>query len=160
MLDVGDPPVDVADDRGLVERGPDERVHLAGRVDVAHPVVAIRTDAQPGEDVDEDLGVVASVRGVAVRLLVRDVGERPAHRAVDGVGRQERLGVHRVHVVDAVEIGRLEAASAHRPHDDVEENGATKAADVDGPRGGLRVVDDLRAGDAGRKLIGPVHGLS
>ena len=55
-------------------------------------------------------GVVPRVRGVAVAGLVRDVGERAAHLALDGVGRQERLGVHRVQVVDAVEERRLEAA--------------------------------------------------
>ena len=64
MLDVRDAAVDLADERGLVERRPDERVHVAGRVDVAHPVVAVRVDAEAGERVDEDLGVVA---GVATR---------------------------------------------------------------------------------------------
>ena len=54
-------------------------------------------------------GVVAGVRGVAVAGLVGDVGERPAHLALDRVGRQERLGVHRVEVVDAVEERRLDA---------------------------------------------------
>ena len=106
-LDVRDPAVDVADDLGAVERGADERVHLPGRVDVAHPVVEVGVDAEAGEDVDERLGVVAGIGRVAVADLVRDVGERATHLALDGVGRQERLGVHRVHVVDAVPQRRL-----------------------------------------------------
>ena len=54
------------------------------------------------------LRVVAGVGRVAVAGLVRDVGQRPAHLALDGVGRQEGLGVHRVEVVDAVEERGLE----------------------------------------------------
>ena len=72
-------------------------------------------DAEAGEDVDEDLGVVAGVRRVAVGGLVRDVGQRPAHLVLDRVGRQEGLGVHRVHVVDAVEERRLEPARGGAP---------------------------------------------
>ena len=49
VLDVGDPAVDVADGLGSVECGPDEAVHVAGRVDVAHPVVALRAGCRgPG----------------------------------------------------------------------------------------------------------------
>ena len=174
MLDVGHPPVDVgheavvgpqeavdvADESCLVKRRPDEGIHLTGRIDLAHPVVAIRPDAEPREDIDEDLGVVAGVRGVAVRFLVGDLCERPAHRVGHGIGRQERLGVHRVHVVDPVEVRRLEVARAHRADDDVEENGAPEAADMDGSRRRLRVVDDLRPADTRRELVSPIHGLS
>jgi hypothetical protein len=39
---------------------------------------------------------------VAVGDLVGDVGEGRAHVAVDGVGVSSCLGVHGVHVVDAV----------------------------------------------------------
>ena len=76
---------------------------------LAHPVVAVREDAEPGERVDEALGVVARVRRVPVALLVRDVRERAAHLALDGVGGQERLGVHRVEVVDPVQERGLDA---------------------------------------------------
>ena len=69
-------------------------------------------DAEARERVDEDLGVVAGVRRVAVALLVGDVGQRAAHLVLDRVGRQERLGVHRVEVVDAVQELGLEAARA------------------------------------------------
>ena len=55
MLDVGDAPVDVADDRGAIQRGPDERVHVARRVDVGHPVVAVGAHAETVEHVDEDV---------------------------------------------------------------------------------------------------------
>ena len=47
----------------------------------------------------------------------RDVGQRPAHLAIDRVGRQERLGVHRVEVVDAVQQRRFDAVGAQRPDD-------------------------------------------
>ena len=57
-------------------------------------------------------GEMAGVRGVAVAGGVRDVGQRDAHLALDRVGRQQRLGVHRVEVVDPVEEGRGEAAGA------------------------------------------------
>jgi hypothetical protein len=158
VLDVGDPPIDLANDGGLVQGGPDERVHLASRIDVAHPVIAIRPDPKPVEGINENLGVVASVRGVAIRLLVRNVRERLAHRVGDSVRRQERLGVHRIHVVDAVEIRDLKPARPHRANDDVEENGTTQAADVDSPRRRLRVVDDLRPADALCEFVSPVLG--
>ena len=157
VLDVGHAAVDVAHDGGPVEGGPDERVHLPGRVDVAHPVVAVGVDAEPGEHVDERLGVVAGVRRVAVAGLVRDVGQRRAHVAVDRIGRQQRLGVHRVDVVDAVEERRLEAAGAQGAGDDVEDDRPAEAADVDGAGRGLGVVDDLRAFDARGEFVRPVH---
>ena len=46
VLDVRHAPVDLADERRPVEGQPDVRVHRPGRVDVAHPVVAVRVDAQ------------------------------------------------------------------------------------------------------------------
>ena len=162
VLDVGDAPVDLADERRLVQRLADERIHVAGRVDVAHPVIAIGVDAQAGEDLDEDLGVVAGVRRVAVALLVGDVGQRTTHLGVDRVRRQEGLGIHRVHVVDAVEQGRLDAVHSQRPGDRVEDDGPAQAADVDGPGRRLRVVDDLRARvpDPLSEFVGPVQGAS
>ena len=90
-------------------------------------------------------GVVARVRRVAVAGLVGHVGQRTAHLAVDRVGRQERLGVHRVEVVDAVEERRLDAVRAQRAGDRVEDDRPAQAADVDGPGRRLRVVDDLGA---------------
>ena len=160
MLDVGDAAIDVADDGRAVERRPDERVHLAGRVDVAHPVVAVGVDAEAGEDVDEDPRVVPGVGRVAVGDLVGDVRERAAHLGRDRIGRQERLRIHRVEVVDAVEERRLDPVRAERADDGVEDDRPTKAADVDGPGRGLRVVDDLRApvADLRREFVRPVHG--
>jgi len=64
---------------------------------------------------NEDLGVVARVRGMAVADLVGHPGERTAHLALHGVGRQERLGIHRVHVVDAVQQRRRHAAVTQGP---------------------------------------------
>jgi len=123
MLDVGDPAVDLADGLGSVQGGPDERVHLPGRVDVAHPVVAVGSDPQAGERVDERLRVMASVRGVAIAGLVGDVREGPSHLVVDRVRRQQRLGIHGVHVVDPVEQRRLDAVGAQGTRDDVEDHG-------------------------------------
>ena len=112
---------------------------------------------RPANVVDEGLGVVAGVRRVAVAGLVGDVGQRAPHLVVDRVGRQERLGVHRVHVVDAVEERRRQAAIAQGAGDDVEDHGAAQAADVDGAGRRLRVVDDLRSLDRCRQLVRPVH---
>ena len=157
-MDVRDPRVDVAHDLGPVERRPDERVHLARRVDVAHPEVAIGSDPELLEGVDEESGEVPGVARVAVAGRVRDVGERATHLAIDRVGRQQRLGVHRIHVVDAVEVRRLDAVRPQGARDRVDDHGAAQAADVDRPRGRLRIVDDLRPADARGKFVGPVHG--
>ena len=116
-------------------------------------------DAEPGEEVDEHLGVMAGVRRMTVRNLVRDVGQGPAHLVVDCVGRQERLGIHRVHVVDAVQERRVDVGPTQRPDDDIEDDGTAERADMDGPGRGLAVIDDLRSADARCKLVGPVHGM-
>ena len=162
VLDVRDAAVDLAHEGRLVQRGPDERVQVAGRVDVAHPVVAVGVDAEPRERVDERLGVVPGVGGVAVADLVRDVGQRTAHLGLDRVRCQERLGVHRVEVIDAVEQRRLDAVRAQRPGDRVEDDRPAQAADVDRPRRRLGVVDDLRTGvaDPLREFVRPIHGVS
>ena len=49
-------------------------------------------------------------------------------------------------------------AGAQRAGDDVEDDRPAQAADVDGPRRRLGVVDDLRAADPGREFVRPVHG--
>ncbi len=157
MLDVGHAPVDLTDQRSAIEREPDVWVHRARRVDVAHPVIAVGLDPETGEHVDEDPREMAGVAGVAITGRVGDVGERPAHLAIDGVGRQQRLGVHRVHVIDAIQQRRLQAVGAQSPGDDVEDDRPAQAADVDRPGRRLRVVDDLRAADPGRELVRPVH---
>ncbi len=115
-------------------------------------------DAQPGEQVDEDLGVMAGVRGVAVADLVGDVGQRLAHLGRDRVRGQERLGVHRVEVVDAVQQGRRDIVGAQRARDRVEDDRPAQRSDVDRPRRGLRVIDDLgaRVADPQREFVRPV----
>jgi hypothetical protein len=116
--------------------------------------------AEVREQVDEDLGVVAGVGVVPVGLLVRDVREGPPHLAIDRIGREERLGIHRVEVVDAVqERGRV-AGGAQRADDHVEDDRAAEAPHVDGPGRGLGVVDDLRSGDLCRELVSPFHGCA
>jgi hypothetical protein len=116
-------------------------------------------DAETGERVDEGLGVVARVRRMAVLDLVGDVRERPPHFVIDRVRRQERLGIHRVEVIDPVEQRRLDAVRAQRTRDRIEDDRAAQAADVDGPGRGFRVVDDLRARvtDPLCQLVRPVH---
>ena len=49
------------------------------------------------------------------------------------------------------------AVGAQRAGDDVEDDRAAQAADVDRPRRRLGVVDDLRAADPGREFVRPVH---
>ena len=117
-------------------------------------------DAETRERVDEGLRVVPRIGSVAVAGLVGDVRERTAHLALDRVGRQERLGVHRVEVVDPVEQRRLDAVGPEGARDGVEDDRAAQAADMDGARRRLRVVDDLRARvtDPLSELVGPVHG--
>ncbi len=61
VLHVGDALVDLAHEARTIESRPDERIHVARRVVLAHPVVAVREDAETRERVDEGLGVVASV---------------------------------------------------------------------------------------------------
>ncbi len=160
MLDVGHAPVHVTHDLRPIKRLPDERVHLPGRVDLAHPVVAVGPDAQAVERVDEHLRVMAGVRRVAITGEVGDVRERHAHVALDGVGRQQRLGIHRVEIVDAIEQGRLEPAGPQGSRDDIEDDGPTEAADMDSAGRGLGVVDDLRPLDRCGELVSPVHARS
>src|SRR5450756_203972 len=81
---------------------------------------------------------------------------RPISRSTAS-GGQERLGIHRVHVVDAVEERRRHAAVAQCPGDDVEDDRATETPDVNRPGGSLRVVDELRPVNGGGQLVGPVH---
>src|SRR4029077_4668197 len=61
VLDIGDASIDLADGCRPVEGDPDEPVHRAGGIDVAHPVIPIRMDPESREEVDEDLGVVPGV---------------------------------------------------------------------------------------------------
>ena len=107
----------------------------------------------------KSLGVVAGVRRVAVAGLVGDVGERPAHLALDRVGGQERLGVHRVEVVDAVQERRLEprARSARRMTSRM--TGPRRLPTWTVPDGvllSLTTCGPLTGGE----LVGPVHGLA
>jgi hypothetical protein len=97
-----------------------------GRVDVAHPVVALGLDAEPA---NVSMKMPAKWRAYerGSRRPGPGRGQRPAHLALDGVGRQERLGVHRVEVVDAVEERGLEAARAQRAGDRVEDDRPAEA---------------------------------
>ena len=67
MLDVGDTTVNTSGYGETWARSMAALIRVVGgsdlpcRVDVAHPVVAIRVDAKAGEHVDEGLGVVACV---------------------------------------------------------------------------------------------------
>ena len=89
---------------------------------------------------------------------LRHLRERAAHLAVNGVRGQQRLGVHRIQVVHAVQQGRLDTVGAQRAGDDVEDDGAAQAADVHRPGRRLRIVDDLGPDRLLRKLVSPVHG--
>jgi hypothetical protein len=150
-------PIDLADRGGRVEGGADVSVHGARAIDLAHPVIGIGADAEPVEGLDEDAGEVPRVRGVTVARGIGNVCQRHAHRALDGVGGEQRLGVHRIEVVDAVAQLDLHARVAERAGDGVDHHRPAQAADVDGPRRGLRVVDDLAAGGRRCELVSPEH---
>ena len=94
---------------------------------------------------------------MAVVDLVGNARERAAHLALDGVGRQQRLRIHGIHVVDAVQVRRDDAVGPQCADDDIEDDRPAQAADVDGPGRRLRVVDDLGTADGRRQLVGPIH---
>ena len=100
---------------------------------------------------------MAGVRGVAVVRRVRDMRERHAKGAFHRVTTQHGLSVHGIEVVDPVQDRRLQATIAERAGDDVEGHRAAQRTDVDGAGGCLAVADDLRARDARRELVSPVH---
>ena len=110
------------------------------------------------EHIDEDAGEMARIARMAVAGRIGHVRQRAAHLALDGVRGEQRLGVHRVEVIHAVQQGRPDAVGAQRSRNDVEDDGSAQAADVDGPGRGLGVVDDLRPDRLLRKLVSPVHG--
>ncbi len=128
-----DPPVDVDHERGTLQGQPQVWVDRAGGVQIAHPV-------QLGMDAESvERGEVRAHEGPrVVRSGGRLVGRRGhthewrAHVAVDRVARQQRLVVHRVHVVDAVEESRVDTTLAQRPPDRVVDDRAAQAADMDG----------------------------
>jgi hypothetical protein len=141
----------------IVQGAADVRVHAAGAVDLAHPVVGVGPDAKAVEGVDEDAGEMPGIRGVAVAGRVRHVRERHAHRALDCIGGQQSLGVHRVEVVDAIAQLDLATGIAERAGNRVDHDRPAEAADVDRARRCLRVVDDLAAPGRRRDLVSPEH---
>jgi len=156
--DVRHSPVDLADERGAIEGEADERVDRTGRVDVAHPVVTIRVDAETRERVNELAGEMSRVARMAVASRIRDVRQRAAHLAIDCVRGQQRLGIHGIHVVDAVEQRRLDSIGPEGAGDHVEDHRSAQAADVHRPGRRLRIVDDLGSDSLPRELVSPIHG--
>ena len=95
---------------------------------------------------------------MAVAGLVGDVGERAAHLALDRVGRQERLGVHRVEVVDAVEERRLDARCARRARVMTSRmTGPRRLPTWTVPDGVFESLTTCGPLTRRRELVGPVH---
>ena len=157
MVDVGHAPIDVADGGGAVEGPTDEGVHGARTVDLAHPVIGVGPNAEAVEGVHEDPGEVPGVRVMTVTGGIGHVRQRHAHGALDGIGRQERLGIHRVEIVDAVAELHRDVRPTKRAGNGVDHHRTTQASDVNGARRRLRVVDDLRAGSRRGELVSPEH---
>src|SRR5439155_6629924 len=88
MLDIGDSPVNLANEAGPIKRQPDERIQRSGGVDVAHPVVPIRVDPQARKRIDEEAREMARVARVAIADRVRHVRQWSAHLALDRVWRE------------------------------------------------------------------------
>ena len=102
-LHLADPEVHVADRLGAVEGAPDEGIHRAVAVQLAHPV-DLRPDAEPREGAHEELAhEVARVGCGRAPGWSRNVRQRHAHVAFHRIGREQGLGVHGVEVVDPVE---------------------------------------------------------
>ena len=67
---------------------------------------------------------------MAVAGLIGDVCERPAHLVLDRVGRQKRLGVHRVEIIDPVEQRRIDLVRTKSARDRIKDDGAAEAPDM------------------------------
>ena len=125
-LDMADSKVDVADPIGPVQGELDVRIHSTGRVQFADPV-ELGLDAERLEGPKEDLAdEMAGVVGGAAALGRGHARERGAHVAIDRVGRQLGLGVHGVHVVDAVEERGRQPRAQQRAMDRVVEHDAAQ----------------------------------
>ena len=92
---------------------------------------------------------MASVVGRATAFGSRHSAEWSAHVAVDRVGRQQCLGVHGVHVVDAVQEPCLQPGAEQGPVDRIVKDDAAQRANMNRPRGRFRVVDYLGSRDGG-----------
>ncbi len=157
MVDRADRAVDLQDHGGSVERLLDVGVHVPGRIALAHPI-ELGLDPQALERLEEQTGEVARVVGRVAPRGGGHVREGPAHGRLDGIGRQQGLGVHGVQVLDAVTERDVQAAFRDGAADGIVEHHAAQAAHVDGARGSLGIVDDLRPIDGRGKLVGPEEG--
>ena len=111
------------------------RIHSAGVVQLGDPV-ELGPDAEWFERLEEDRAhEVASVVGRGAAFWCRHTREWRSHVAVDRVRGQQRLRVHGVHVVDAVQEARLPAGAQQSPIDRIVKDDAAQGADVDRPRG-------------------------
>ena len=153
-----DPAVDLANPIGSVQRELDVRIHPARGVELADPV-ELRGDTERLEGPEEDLPYeVPGVVGRAATFRRGHAGKWRTHVAVDGIGCELGLGVHRVHVVDAVEERRGHTRCLQRAMDGVVEYDPTQRSDMDRPRRGFGIVDDLRSADGSGEFVGPIHG--
>ncbi len=89
-------------------------------------------DAQVGKGLEEERREVARIAGMRRTRRRRHVGKRDAHVLLDRVGRQQRLRVHGVQVLDAVAELDLSAVLGHGAPDGVMQHDAAQAAHMDG----------------------------
>jgi hypothetical protein len=122
--------VDVEDHVRVVEGASHVRVHRARRVLLAHPV-QLGVNAEVGEGLQEERREMARVVWMGTALRGRDVSQRDAHVLLDGIGRQQRLGVHRVEILYPVAELYLAAMPGDRPANGVMEHDAAQAAHMD-----------------------------
>ena len=133
----------------------DRGIELPAAVNIAHPV-ALHLYPEIGEDLPKLAHVV--LRHVALRPARRG---RRAERAAKVLAKVLVLAlgdfVHRIVVVHAEEIARLDALFAQRAEDRVVNEHPAQRAHMHAPRGRLRVVDDLRASAFRGDFFGPKH---
>ena len=102
-------------------------------------------------------GEVARVVRVAVAGRGGHVGQRHAHVALDRVGRQQRLGVHRVEVVDAVEERRLVPLARSARAMASRTTGPRRLPTWTVPDGVFESLTTCGPLTRGRELVRPVH---
>ena len=89
-------------------------------------------DAQVGERLEEERREMAGIVGMRRTLRRGDVGKRDAHVLLDRIGRQQRLRVHGVEILNAVAELDLRAMLRDRAPDRVVQHDAAQAAHVNG----------------------------
>lgn len=133
----------------------DGGVELPAAVNIAHPV-ALDLYAEVVEDLPKLAHVM--LRHVALRAAR---GGRVAERAAEVLAKVLVLAlgdfVHRIVVIHAEDVARRDALLAQRAEDGIVDQHPAQRAHMHAARGGLRVIDDLRAVAFCGDFFGPKH---